>query len=435
MTSIRARLLVWLLGLVLLTGVVGGWFIYRNALAEANAFFDYQLRQTALTLRDQSFQYALPPDLTIREPGYDFVVQVWRLDGVRIYLSQPHAVVPGITSPGFSTVNTSAGQWRVFGVQARRQVIQVAQPMSVRSAQAARLAFSTLMPFLWLMPLLAVAIWLLVGVSLRPLDRLAATVSARNPGTLQPLPAQSLPAEVRPLVASLNSLLGRLQAVLQGERAFIADAAHELRTPLTALRLQVEAIDKAVAEAERAQAIQQLATGVERASRLVEQLLALARQDPALKRPHGPVFLDRIAREVVTELLPLADRKALDLGLEESTAAEVSGDEEALKTLVRNLVDNAIRYTPPGGKIDVAVASEATGVTLSVTDTGPGIPPRERSRVFDRFVRLPESGTIGSGLGLAIVKTIADAHGATVQLGDGPDGKGLAVMAYFPRSV
>ncbi len=431
MKSIRARLLVWLLGAVLLTGLGGGWLIYRNALAEANAFFDYQLRQTALTLRDQSFQYALPPDLTINDPGYDFVVQVWSLDGVRIYLSHPHTVLPGITTLGFSNVDTTGGQWRVFGAEARRQVIQVAQPISVRSAQAARLALRTLVPFASFVPLLAAAIWFLVGLSLRPLDRLASTVATRDPASLQPLPDADLPGEARPLVASLNTLLGRLNEVLQRERAFIADAAHELRTPMTALRLQIEAVEKSVDAIERMQALAQLAAGVERSSRLVEQLLSLARQDPGNDRPHVAVALDRIAAEVVAEMVPLADRKPVDLGLEETFPVQIQGDEDSLRTLTRNLVDNAIRYTPPGGKVDVAILRTPNQVTLRVTDTGPGIAPADRSKVFDRFVRLTGSGAIGSGLGLAIVKTIADAHGATVSLDDGPGGRGLAVSVCF----
>ncbi len=432
MKSIRARLLVWLLGAVLLSGLGGGWLIYRNALQEANAFFDYQLRQTALTLRDQSFQYAVPPDVTVNEPGYDFVVQVWSLDGVRIYLSQPHAVLPGMTTLGFSTVDTSGGQWRVFGVQARRQVIQVAQPVTVRSAQAARLALRTLVPFASFVPLLGLAIWLLVGLALRPLDRLAATVGTRDPRTLEPLPADSLPEEARPLVASLNTLLARLQTVLQRERAFIADAAHELRTPLTALRLQVEAVDKAADTTERSQAVQQLVAGVERASRLVEQLLALARQDPGNERAPVAVPLDRLAAEVIAEMVPIADRKPVDLGMDEAAPVEVRGDPDALRTLVRNLVDNAIRYTPAGGTVDVAVMRVAGAVALQVTDTGPGIAPGDRARVFDRFVRLGDSAAMGSGLGLAIVKAIADAHGAAVTLGEGPFARGLRVEVRFP---
>lgn len=432
MKSIRARLLIWLLGAVLLSGLGAGWLIYRNALVEANAFFDYQLRQTAMTLRDQSFQYAVPPEVNVNEPGYDFVVQVWSLEGVRIYLSQPHAVLPGITTLGFSNVDTSGGQWRVFGVQARRQVIQVAQPVAVRSAQAARLALRTLVPFASFVPVLGLAIWFLVGFALRPLDRLAATVGTRDPRTLDPLPAESLPDETRPLVASLNTLLARLQTVLQRERAFIADAAHELRTPLTALRLQVEAIDKAADPAERSHAVQQLEAGVERASRLVEQLLSLARQDPGNERTPAPVALDRLAADVIAELVPLADRKPVDLGLDATGPVEVRGDADSLRTLVRNLIDNAIRYTPAGGKVDVAVFRAHGAVTLQVTDTGPGIAPGDRARVFDRFVRLGNSGAIGSGLGLAIVKAIADSHGATVTLGDGPLGRGLRVEVRFP---
>lgn len=203
---------------------------------------------------------------------------------------------------------------------------------------------------------------------------------------------------------------------------------------MTALRLQVEAVEKSIDPAERAQAVQQLAAGVERSSRLVEQLLSLARQDPGIDRAHVPVALDRLAADVVSEMVPVADRKSVDVGLDDTPPVQVRGDQDSLRTLVRNLVDNAIRYTPTGGKVDIALIKAADHVALRVTDSGPGIHPADRGRVFDRFVRLPGSGAIGSGLGLSIVKTIAEAHGATVELGDGPSGRGLAVTVKFPAT-
>lgn len=439
MSSVRARLLVWLLGGVLFVGAVGGWFVYRNALVEADAFFDYHLRQTALLLSDQPVEYLLSPDIPQTTADYDFVVQVWTLDGVRVYLSRPHAVLPAITTLGFSTATTSEGRWRMFGVQAPTKVIQVAQPMRVRERQAVDLALRTLTPFVLLMPVLVVFIWLAVGYSLEPFRRLTALVESRKVTALDPLPAANLPDEVQPLVGALNDLLRRLGAALERERGFMADAAHELRTPLTALYLQMGTLARATTEAERADAMEKLAAGVQRAIRLVEQLLSLARQEPRADVVRTRVRFDDLAREVVAEMVPLADARKIDLGISASQPAYVQGDPEALRTLVRNLVDNAVRYTPVGGTVDVSVQESdgpdrSRGAALRVVDTGPGIPAEERQRVFDRFYRPPGTSPPGSGLGMAIVKAIADAHGAVVSLDGGAGEVGLSVTVSFPHS-
>jgi two-component system OmpR family sensor kinase len=436
MSSLRARLLVWLLGAVVLLGALGGALVYRSALAEADAFFDYHLKQTALLLRDQPVEYLGPSQLPATDAAYDFVVQVWTLDGVRVYLSRPHAELPTITTLGLSTVKTGEGRWRVYGVQALTRVIQVAQPMSVRQQRAAELALQTLRPFALLLPALALLIWLAVGRALEPLQRLTALVKARRVNTLDALPDAQLPDEVQPLVGALNDLLGRLSAARERERAFMADAAHELRTPLTALHLQIGALSRAGSEAERAEAMAGLEAGVQRASHLVEQMLALARQEPRAEASHVPVRLDDLAREVVGELVPLADARGIDLGVSAAPAVTVSGDRQALGTMLRNLVDNAVRYAERGGRVDVSVGAPAAGAgpTLVVTDDGPGIPPEERARVFDRFYRRAGTAPPGSGLGLAIVQAIAVAHGATVALTDGPGGKGLTVTTTFRAS-
>lgn len=478
MSSVRARLLVWLLGGVLLVGALGGWMVYRNALFEADTFFDYHLKQTALLLRDQPVEYLFGPDIQSTDAGFDFAVQVWTLDGVRIYLSRPHAALPAITTLGFSNATTAEGTWRVYGVQASTRVIQVAQPMRVREQGAARLALRTLTPFALLLPLLAGLIWIVVGHALEPLKRLTQQLKARELAALDPLPEHHLPGEVQPLVAALNELLGRLGAALERERGFLADAAHELRTPLTALHLQMGALARAGNEAERSAAMAQLAAGVQRAIRLVEQLLSLARQEPRSTTVPLQLRLDELVREVVAELVPLADARHIDLGMMISQAALVNGDPDALRTLVRNLIDNAVRYSPESGRVDVAVEaaeplnpsgnnraekpaiesnqtqsphpappSSAPGLAppeaavparagrvavLRVIDAGPGIAAEERSRVFDRFYRTPGTVPPGSGLGMAIVKTIADAHRASIGLGTGPRGQGLEVCVRFP---
>lgn len=434
MRSIRTRLLAWLLSGVVLVGAAGGWVVYRNALAEADAFFDYHLRQTALILRDEPVEYSLAPPLRANDAAYDFVVQVWTLDGVRIYLSRPHSELPEMTTLGFSTVSTMEGRWRVYGTQAMTKVIQVAQPMHVREQQAVDLALKALRPFALLLPVLALLIWLSVGNALKPLQRLTTLVKARHADALDPLPGERLPEEVRPLVGALNDLLGRLGAALDRERAFMADAAHELRTPLTALHLQMGALARAANEAERNDAMGNLSAGMQRAIRLVEQMLSFARQETRIEPKRVRVPLADVVREVVAEWVPLADAKHIDLGISNSQSAQVLGDPDALRTLTRNLVDNAVRYTPEGGRVDVFVESVAAAgdIVLKVIDNGPGIPPEERSRVLDRFYRRPGTTPPGSGLGMAIVKAIADAHSATLVLESGPDRRGLAVSVHFP---
>jgi two-component system, OmpR family, sensor kinase len=435
MSSLKARLLGWLLAGVAFVGVTGGWIVYRNALAEADEFFDYHLRQTALILRDQPVEYLLSPQLPPTDAAYDFVVQVWSLDGVRVYLSRPHAVLPQITTLGFATVATSEGRWRVFGVQALTTVIQVAQPMKVREQRAAELAVQTLRPFALLLPVLVLVIWLAVAHALQPLRRLTAQLKARRVDALDSLADGGLPEEVRPLVGALNELLERLRAALERERAFMADAAHELRTPLTALHLQMGMLSRAADESERAAAMQSLSTGVQRAIRLVEQMLSLAQQQPRTPQARSAVRLDDTVREVVAELVPLADAGGVDLGVEAAQPVSVQADAQALRTLVRNLVDNAVRYSGAGGRVDVSVAgADATaGARLIVSDNGPGIPPEDRARVFDRFYRRAGTRATGSGLGLAIVRAIAEAHGAQVQLADGAGGRGLTVSVSFPK--
>ena len=435
MSSLRARLLAWLLAGVVLVGAAGGWIVYRNALSEADVFFDYHLRQTALILRDQPVEYLLAPQFPPADAAYDFVVQVWSLDGVRVYLSRPHAVLPQVTTLGFATVATSEGRWRVFGVQALTKVIQVAQPMSVRQQRAAELALQTLKPFALLLPVLALLIWLAVGHALEPLQRLTAQVMARRVNALESLPDTRLPDEVQPLIGALNDLLARLRAALERERAFMADAAHELRTPLTALHLQTAMLARASGDAERAAAMETLSAGVQRAIRLVEQMLALARQEPRAEAQRVAVRLDDLAREIVAELVPLADAGRIDVGVSAAQPASVHGEPDALRTLLRNLVDNAVRYTPAGGRVDVAVeeANDTRGARLTVSDDGAGIPPAERERVFDRFYRRAGTAPAGSGLGLSIVKTIAESHGASISLAEGPSGKGLTVTVSFPR--
>ena len=429
MTSIRKQLIFGLVGVVALAVLLGASVVYRQARAELDQIFDYQLKQMALSLVDQSFASALEGNAGAE---FDFVVQVWSVDGVRVYFSRPHAALPNHARLGFETMVTGEGPWRLFSMQQHGVTIQVAQPMRVRERLAATAALRTVTPFIVLLPLLALLVWYIIGRGLRPLNAVAGAVKARTPAALDALPAERLPEEVQPLVLALNDLLARLAQTLESQRQFVADAAHELRTPLTALRLQTQLAERAHSDVDRRAANAAVADGLQRATHVVEQLLTLARQEPeAAPRASARVDLLELARNAIADLAPVADAKPVDLGLTRDDAAVVTGENESLRILLNNLVDNAIRYTPVGGRIDVAIYREGPTAIIEVVDNGPGIPEADRARVFDRFYRREASETPGSGLGLAIVKRIVERHGGRITLLDAPGG-GLRVRVELP---
>ena len=437
MRSIRRELLVWLLLGIALAVAAAAVGTYLRARVEANELFDYQLKEMAASLTDAPFA-AVPAGAGSIGAGSDaMVVQIWDRNGVQLFLSQPRRVLPQNAQLGFSTVATESGQWRLFSALAAGQVVQIAQPMSARRELAASMALRTIMPLLAVLPFLALLIWFTIARGLRPLDQVAVAVARRSPALLTPLPDSDLPREVQPLVGALNGLLSRLRHTLDAQRAFVADAAHELRTPLTAVHLQAQLAERATTDGERAAALAELKAGLERATRLVEQLLTLAREEPGVSGSQATtVNLAALAREVIADLAPLAGAKGIDLGLSSASASTVSGDADALHTLISNLVDNAIRYTPAGGKVDVALGNDGGGVALTVRDNGPGIAAEDRERVFDRFYRGSGAGGIrGSGLGLAIVKRIAERHFADLALAPGIDGHGLGVTVRFTQPV
>lgn len=429
MNSIRIRLLALLLAMLAIAAAVMGGVAYRNVLAETETLFDYQLRQMALSLRDQG-EIAAGQAGALADRDLDFVVQIWSADGRTIYASRPHGELPTRALLGFADIEAGGQAWRTFSVVTRERVIQVAQPRQIRQKLAADAALHSVAPLLGLAPLMALLIWWLAALTLRPLKQVAQAVAQRDSESLAPLASDHLPDELAPLVQALNVLLARLGQSLNNQRAFVADAAHELRSPLTALKLQLQLLERAADADSRADAQRALADGVTRAAWLVEQLLALARNEPgAPPLPFSTVDLAEVARQALAAAVPLARARGSELDLQADGPVPLQGDAASLAMLVRNLVDNALRHTPPGTRIEVRVGNDGGTPQLLVDDAGPGIPPQDRERVFDRFVRR-DTGTEGSGLGLAIVRTVAQRHGASVVLGDSPLG-GLRASVSF----
>ena len=373
--------------------------------------------------------------LPAEEQDFDFVLQIWTLDGERVFESAVRAELPQRAVLGFADASAHGTRYRVYSVQARNFVIQVAQDMAVRQRMASALALRTALPIVLLAPLLMGLVGWVVSRSLAPVARVQRQVALRRADDLTEVADTGLPDEVRPLVHEFNGLLRRVAQAFDAQQRFVADAAHELRSPLAALKLQVQGLQRAPDDATRERALERLGSGIDRATRLIEQLLVLARQQASAASgvPPEPVALAELLRSAVTDMVPAAQVRRIDIGLTQADAGPVNGHAEALRILVRNLLENAVKYTPAGGQVDVALRAEAAALVLSVEDSGPGILEAERERVLDRFVRLPDAPSSGSGLGLAIAKSVADLHGAALRLDASPTLGGLRVQVVFPR--
>ncbi len=446
--SLRARLLCFLFVAIVCAALLQFALAYRSALAEADQIFDYHMQQTAMALRPgvPAMAEGTPEPLEQEEESTEFVVQIWSSDGLRVFESSVGAALPQRAVLGFSNVRAHGTTYRVFSVQTRSQVIQVAQDMAARRAMARDLAWRTAGPIALLAPLLALAVWWAVSGSLAPVERVRRQLAKRQADDLSPVHAGALPDEVRPMVDELNLLFERVRRAFEAQQHFVADAAHELRSPLAALKLQLQGLQRAGSEEARAVAAGRLAAGIDRATRLVEQLLALARQEAsaAAGTPPEPVPLAGLARQAVADATPAAQNKDIDLGLATGDAVAVLGYADALRILLRNLVDNAVKYTPTGGVVDVHVREVAAGpgpagVELVVEDSGPGIAEDDRERVLGRFYRAPAAAGSapvgGSGLGLAIVESIARLHGTAVALDASPRLGGLRVAVRFAAAA
>lgn len=431
MNSLRVRLSISLLLSALLVAVALGYITYRNTLAANEALFDYQLRQTAMSLRDQGVAQAMQPDLNGDSDARDVVVQIWTMNGTILYLSHPGTALPDRATLGFSNVYAGGRRWRVYTMIANNHVIQVAQPYDIRRDLVAAAALHSLSPLLIFAPVMALLIWLLVSRGLRPVRRLEQEVTQRNAGALDPVMERNLPDEIAPVASAINSLLAKLRRAFAVQRAFVADAAHELRSPLTALKIQLQVLERAPDELAKSAALARLHDGVDRAGHLIEQLLAAARTESIdVQAAMQPLDLAETMRRAMADVFPQAENKRISLDFDTPDQLMVDADADLLKILMRNLLDNAIRYTPQGGKVKVKACDEAGTAILQIDDSGPGIPVQDRQRVFERFVRGETAGQKGSGLGLSIVKNIVEQHHAGITLGDSPLG-GLRVSVAF----
>ena len=425
--SLRGRLLIGLTAMIVSTGLIAGGLGFQWAFDEAIEMQDSTLNQIGALARTTRFQNDMPinsgvdaeAEVTIEElgnrpNGSSNARSLWNLQD------------------GLHVVSRDQKPWRVLlGTRPDGSRFAIGQATAMRDEIARDSAFHIVLPLAVLAPCLMLVIALVVWQSLQPMVQLAAQLDARRPDDLSRLSGEGTPRELHPFIASINRLLERIHAMMDQQRRFVADAAHELRTPITAISLQAENLNQVELPPNSRDRLSALKHGARRTTHLLEQLLALARYDMA-STPQVPVTsLDHCAKEVVSDCMGSAMERGVDLGFAMIEASPVRAEPAMLSSVVHNLIDNALRHTPPGGRVDVGIYREGAHVILQIEDTGPGIPASDLERVFEPFVRGSRPAEDGTGLGLSIVKRILEQIKGSVALENVPK-SGLRVTVCFP---
>lgn len=436
--SLKTRLSYWISAAILSVAIIAASFTFSSAFEEAHELQDDVLQQMAVLFD----RYSLTPnDSTLTPLSQDqleFQVSVQLLgdNPASNPIAKNILALPSNLTDGFHTVNLATQSWRVFvRTLSSSQRIAVAQETAIRDNIAFETALHTLMPLLVLIPILLLLLGYILGKILSPISILAHDVDRQTEHDLQLIPTTQLPSEIVPFVEAINRLLSKNSQVITSQKRFIADAAHELRSPITALSLQAQRLQQTELTDDARQKLNALQAGISRSIHLLEQLLSMARQqDNSIQQQHQQTSLKTIFTEVIEELYPLVEAKEIDLGFSQDSDAQLNANPVRLKTLIHNLIDNAIRYTPSGGKVDLSIIETEQGIEMTIKDTGPGIANTEVQKVFEPFYRILGSNEYGSGLGLAIVASIVQQMDAKISLtpADPVNNCGLCVTVKFP---
>ncbi|MDR3717858.1 MAG: ATP-binding protein [Bryobacteraceae bacterium] len=430
--SLRRTALVWITALLAAAGLIATGAAYRYSENETAVFLDSQLRQIALNA-GPGMAVVNAPAAPDQDPEDSFAVTIWGAHGQVVHQSLPGVNIALQPISGFANADAGGEAWRVYTLRGQNQAVQVAQRMTVRDEIAGNAALGAALPVLLLIPLS----WLVVGLALhrtlRRLDGLAHDLATRGTMAADPLPLADVPAELAPLVEGMNGLILRLNAALAAQKRFLADAAHTLRTPLAAMQIEIGNLSADAPDASQRPRLEALAAAARRAGALVDQLLRLARLDEPVPPPRAMFDAAALLLDCVADQAPLASRKGIDFGAAIAPPAMISGDEEEVRTLFANLLENALTYTPAGGKVDVALRHTDAGFTAEVLDTGPGLPEVAQAHLFERFYRAAPQAAEGSGLGLAIARRIAERHGFGLEVCNRADGaSGVLARVTMP---
>jgi signal transduction histidine kinase len=448
MMSFRQQLWRWLVALLTAIGLLAGASAFWTTLQESEELLDRQLFEIAFNIAAATeatgslpapgstgrlpadAQRFLEDDDDDEEEADDtqetLAVQVWGSATAALYATPAGIDIPRQTSQGFADTSGGGLAWRTFAFVAADRTVQVSQQAIVRRDFAEEAAINAVIPIAALIPLSWLVLWLVLRRVTRRLEALVTEIAQRDTTSDTPISGDDMPAELVPLVGAVNDLVDRLQRALAAQKRFVSDAAHQLRTPLAAVKLQLANLHHTAADDAETARLDALASGVDRAVSLTDQLLKLARYE-AGDTPPRRERLDAatLLRDCIADILPLADHRHLDIGLDAGSGdgrspVYIDGDAADLRILIGNLLDNAVRYTPDGGVVDVGLACAGPGpqdrVTVEVRDSGPGIAEADMAHVFDRFYRSPDAAGAGSGLGLSIAARIARLYGADLEL-------------------
>jgi two-component system OmpR family sensor kinase len=434
--SLRNRLLIGIGAFVLVTGLAAGGIAFKSSFDEAIELQDSMLVQIGALVAAHGVQPPAPVGEAV-DAEARITVQELGDAGKKAEGAQAIPGLPASLPDGLQTVARGGEDWRlVVRTRADGSRVAVGQPTAGRDESATNSALRTVLPLAALIPCLTLLVAIVIHRTLRPVLRLADRLDAKRPDDFEKLPLDGVPAELRSFVASINRLLGRVSTMVDQNRRFIADAAHELRTPITALGIQAENLDRIDLPPQSRARLDVLIQGIRRTAHLLEQLLAHARYDTGAATDAVVTAFDHIARECVSDLLPIAAARVVDLGFARLEAVFVRGDATALAVMLRNLLDNALRHTPAGGRVDLYLYRDDDNAVVRIEDTGPGILPADLECVFEPFFRGSRSADEGTGLGLSIVHRIVGGFDGTITIENiaAPKRSGLRVTVILPAA-
>lgn len=439
MRSLRTNLLLWLLPTTFFVGVLASVGTYWGAYLQLEDILDDQLRYIAHHINIDSKSNAVTFKHLGQKEGVgdnddEVVLEIWKNQHRQFTSNNKVDFAPPIKT-GVTNETVNGEVWHTFVLKNKNQMVRIAQPQYTRFESLASLSIHLLWPVLAMLPLLALFLWFGIGYGLRPLQHIIEELRRRHVKSLDPITPAHPVKEIQPFIEALNDLLKRLHHSFMLQERFIADAAHELRTPIMGLSIEMEVMARETDPLAQKQSLIQLQQSIARLSHLVQQLLTLTKIDPE-KSLQKPTIIDLtdLCKLVIGELLPSANRKNIDLGMGEQCHTNIMGYPDDLRILLNNLVDNAIRYIPDNGKIDLSVFQQDKSIILEVSDNGPGIPKSEHLRVTERFYRGKHPNIQGSGLGMNIVKNIVDNHRAELFLLDAIEGTGLRIQIAFSQT-
>lgn len=432
--SLKKRLIWGTSVFSLLLGCLLIFTAYKTALHEVDEILDTQMQYMAERSTAQPLTTVMSKvELHRTYHEEDLLVDIWAYKDQSHLWHQTHLLIPPVKQAGFYTQETPQGKWRVYVIPLKDYQIQVSQQEQVRKNFAWELAGSMFVPYVLLLPFAIIILAFIISLSLKLLEDFKAELRSRDSDGLAPIDSQDYPQELIPTIEEMNHLFGRIQQAQAEQKQFIADAAHELRTPVTALNLQTKILMSQFPEHE---ALINLSKGLARIQHLVTQLLALAKQDVGLNliEPNTVFRLNDVALNCVEQLVNLAMQKEIDLGFERNDVIEMNSLESTIHSIIFNLIDNAIKYTPNQGIINISVYSDQDNFAcVQIEDSGVGIDPENYDKVLKRFYRVHHHLEVGSGLGLSIVDKAIQRLGGMLQLSRSIDLGGLSVLVRLPK--